>query len=86
MAIKVCPCGVYRQLNSILNPFNHISKSSNEFSTCSQFESRKTYAVLVFLSNSKQIHSPEAVIVIHVCYLFKYFVQEINELETKGQL
>ena len=26
--MKVCPCGRYRQLNSVLYPYNHILKSS----------------------------------------------------------
>ena len=53
--MKLCPCGIYRQLNSVLYPNNHLLKSSkvifnglvlHEFSTCRHFD------VLFFLQNA----------------------------------
>ena len=49
-------------------------QSFNIVSTLGQFKSRKTKVVLFFLSNSTQIFSLEAFIIIYVCQFLKLFV------------
>ena len=92
--MKGCPCGRYRQLNSVLYPRYHILKWSKlifnglvlkVFSTCRQFESygKPKVVLLFFLQNSTQIPSLEAFIIIYDNFLKYLFMKCIN-WERKG--
>ena len=56
------------------------------FSKCRRFENRKTKIVLFFLSNSTQIPSLEAFIIIYgrACLFWNLFIKKLINWERKG--
>ena len=70
LLMNVCPCGKYRQQNSVLYPNNHILKSSTIkglLVLAGSLKVGKLRFVLFFLPNSTRIPSLEAFIKIYLC-------------------
>ena len=74
--MKVCLCGRYRQLNSVLYPNNRIPKSSktifhglvlNYLSAFSNLKVGNPKLLCFFLQNTTQIPSLEPLLIIYVC-------------------
>ena len=72
--MKLCPCGRYRQLNSFLYPNNHyteIVKNNIKLVSLKRFLVLagifKVGNFLIFLQNSTQIPSLEALVILYAC-------------------